>query len=787
MMTVDPNTVRGSPTGLDASMDGGEQPPTFFGSVPVGFNATVAAGGYSYYTHVERLYDENAQKLKEAGFNPPALFYDNRYYTSKPYEVFTGAGAHKAASDFQAIMNEHSPFPGVDERYQEDNYDRSKFRTQLNDVRGMIYKAQIARPDLGIKSMEDIHNEAIGQIKHDLLRAADPRAPTGSMLMQMLGGAPAILGESNPYAAYEAMSWFIAPGSTTVGRIVGQGVLQAGLSYLETEASRPIYQQVFGTDLDNSDIIKATIGGFIGGAIGQGIGEFAIGKNARLALNESRSWMSLSKRAARQKALEEQAYGPLTTSAGWRPGEPVPPATPAVPVAPSPDVPTGGQVKLTMPEWMNPPPAIAATVPRGDRVRLGILQGLADEKATQVRWAVDLDHIAPQLDMPGVTVHDLIPPTRPMDSAATNMPAVRVNNGPSLIDPGQTLNMTPGLQRRILGWGIDTVKDFLNRKFPGEFDVTRMARELDPETFAKFDKINAALRKATAEFTTASRFREAAKAGDVKALAEHIQALEAKASRTKGAEGLAKVQEEIAQAQQYAEQLRGTRLGEGAPPPSRAYDVVALRQRVEDVIASRDAVFQDLERAVARADKAWSLKKAESEALDRELRAEANDYVGQPWRDNKPRPRNAKKTSYEKTLDRAEKEFMAEKKPEPPQLQDPLATKNPKANETMAETATRVNKLRIDEQADLANEFAAQAKKLTEILAANKGKLPAEKPVKPGEAAPEPPPQVIPAQWAHVKAFEAADGQPVNLKDFLQDVADQEQSMRAFNACKVKL
>lgn len=772
---VNQNLLRGDPTGGDIAQLGGDKPSTFWGNFGLSWSVTTAANGWGLETRIEDLYNDQIKLAKEAGFNLPQIFL-------RSYDTTTswGRNIHAAATDFQDVISQQASLSGEDERYTTHTLAKTRLREAMREADEILFKAKQARPDLGIKSLAEIDQTVRDTVKREAQRANDPRRTLGSHVSGFIASVPAMYSPSNPYFLPEMMLLGAIPGPSSAARIVTQGIAQGGLSYLEQKAGQRGLERA-GVPLSDRDIYLNTAIAAGTGFAFQGLAEMLMGRSGRAVMDDAFSFMSVSKRSAKWRKAQADAYGPLADKKSFGP------AAVETPVAPS-------RVPLTPEEAAARPiseSSLNFALRTDQQVRANILDAFSTTLSGRVRAAFDLDHIDPQLDLAGMAIGDLIPPSRALSATATIIPDIRVNKGSSLVDGLQPLpTATVGLRVGIAKTVARANMRYLAKTLPDEWNLDAIAREMDPETFGRWDKINASLRKAEQELVDATRFAEGAKAGSPETLAARVKALEDQARRAKTPETRAAREKEIAEAIDYAKRLEGTRLGEGAPPPSRAYDIPRLTQRVADIKADRDGIFADLERAIARAQGVWGLKVAEREALEQELRADANNWLNSPWRHDPGEVRSRKKgkTDVEKMLDKAEKELFAEpKKVDLPQLTDPLATKNPKAGETSAETATRVNDLKrkelddgisdkwyTDAKAWIAEKFPAAGEKTAKVAAKTAEPIP-------GQPVFEP----IPQRWAGLKAFEMEDGRVLNFRDAMDEIQGEHDSFKYFGQCAV--
>lgn len=653
---------------------GGAEPPGFVDQIGHAYDYVRAGGEWAYQTGIETADVENTKKVEAAGYKLAPLF---RLITE-------GRNIYAAGSEFQSIMAHNSPIAGPDERYEATTDFQKQVRDAYSHNREILAKAKAERPDLDIKDYQEMNDEVYRGIA--AARTPDPRTGwLANMASGIIGGTAAIFSGTNPYAPLEALGLaFGGIGPSTLTRVATAGVVGAGLNVLPQLGGRRTLAEA-GVPLSNDDLILSAGLGFAFGAGGQGLSELALGARGRARLNDSYGFMTATKRQEKYEKL----YGPVATRGLYEEPPPAPPV-----VTPRAPIPSGV------------PEAINRNIPRLAQEANVVLDLHTATLAGKIRFAEDLDHTSKQLEVIGAAPQDFIPPTRSLKDTATVMPSIKTWLGPGIGDAPEL----PAVWQRQGRTVLDNI---------GVSEAN--ARKLDPETFRKWDTVNKDLRAAEKELTEVARFHEAAAAKKTDMLDLRVAELNAKVERARSAEGKARAYDELSALMSYHKELTSIRPGGTKPPPIKGYDQIPLGERVATLTAKRDELFQDVERAVARADGLFGHPSAEREAYEEFWRPGAQDRINNPWRWPKgTKRRKGDKTPYEVTWlkgGKSTEQIFAERKLELPQDTSPLAAEGRQPGETQAQTATRVNTLErktIDEEK--ADAFTQQVKDMIETL-----------------------------------------------------------------------
>lgn len=650
---------------------GGAEPPGFVDQIGHAYDYVRAGSEWAYQIGMETADDENARKAEKAGYKLAPLL---RLITE-------GRNIHAAGSEFQSIIAHTSPIAGPDERYEA----TTDFQKQVRDAylhnSEILAKAKAERPDLDIKDYHEMSDEVYRGIA--AARTPDPRTGwLANMASGIIGGTGAIFTSANPYAPLETLGLaFGGVGPSTLTRVGTAGLVGAGLNVLPQMGGRRTLAEA-GVPLSSEDLVFSAGLGFAFGAGGQGLSELALGARGRAKLNDAYGFLSLSKREAKHNAL----------AFDLGPREPLPPAPPVV--TPRTPVPSG------VPEVFN------QNIPRLAQEANIVLDLHTATLAGKIRFAEDLDHTAKQLEVIGAAPQDFIPPTRSLKDTATVMPSIKTWLGPGIGDAPEL----PAVWQRQGRTVLDNI---------GVSEAN--ARKLDPETFRKWDAVNKDLRAAEKELSDVARFHEAAAAKKTDALDMRIAELHAKVERARSPQGKASAYDELSTLMTYHKELTSIRPGGTKPPPIKGYDQIQLGERVVTLTAKRDELFNDVERAVARADGMFGHPSAEREAYEEFWRPGAQDRINNQWRWPKgTKRRKGDKNAYEVTWlkgGKSTEQIFAERKLELPQDTSPLAAEGRQPGETQAQTAARVNTLErktIDEEK--ADAFTQQVKDLIDTL-----------------------------------------------------------------------
>lgn len=727
----------------ETSHMGGDEPPGLIGSIGTMYDYARAGSEWAYQRDIEAASNDNEKKLNAAGYKLKPVFS----------LLESGRNIHAAGTEFQSLIAHNAPMPGPDERYEAVTDFQKRVSEAVTYNKEVIARAKRERPDLNIQDYKEMNDQVYAGIAK--ARTLDPRTGwLSSLAGGLIGGTAAIFSGANPYAPLEAIGLaFGGVGTSTASRIVTAGVAGATLNVVPQLGGRETLAQA-GVPLSNDDLIMAGGLGMIFGAGGQALGELALGARGRARANDAYGFLTLSKRA--------EKYGPIADRREFVPTPEQPPPPPAPP-PPATPVPSGV------------PGVIEAHVPRLAR-EANIILDQAPTPAAKVRMAMDLDHAAPQLEVIGAAPQDIIPPTRALRDSATAMPTIRTNQGPRLDMDAPEL---PPAWKRAARAPEDS----------GAVTET-LARQGDPETFAKWDKVNTELKAAERQLAEVVKFHAAAKLGKADMLDQHLLALADKAERARSPVGKAAVHAEIDELVKYHQGLIETRPGGTPPAPIKGYDRITLGQRVVGLTEKRDQVFGDVERAMARADNRWGLPSAQRDALEDQLRPGATDRINRQWAWPKgvKRSKNRAKSPYEVNILKGPttEELFAERKLELPQQTDPLASEGRQPGETPAQTATRVNDLTrkaIDETE--ADKFVTTLKDFIKTLEDKTTSMRVPK-VKPGEepVIPTMPAGMALSDLAKVKGFEV-DGVPMTFREAIDDLLGDAEAHAAVSSCSL--
>jgi hypothetical protein len=732
-------------------------PPNFIDDVASSYNYAIAGGAYAYSANVAKLYNDTIKKVTQAGGRlDPAL--DVLAQDSTEGRV--------AGTDFQSIVNEQADVPGIDYRYPEENNFKRQIRIAYLNNQKIIAEAQAKRPDLHIMNFDEINQTALSQIRE--ARTLDPRMGWLSRFAAGLITTPAtiaggLIGNTDPVAPLSAISLIAGGvGPSSIARMLTGAASMTATDMLSQMGGQKTLS-LAGVPLTDSELATGAVQSFLFGVAGMGLGEWLSGAAGRAEHNAKFSWMTDAKRAERVNADLPQPVTPTPETTPIPPGQPVA-AQPAVspPAKPSPEFAFEfNQTKALLDRILK---ENSATV----------------SPASEVRLAKDLDHTQAQIDKWGVAPQDMTTPQAGLSETATAIPDVVVNQGV------RAPELPPLWQRAARQTGV-TMED--------------VARQGDPETWGKWDKVNSDLRSAQVDLDRATAFHEAAAKGQTTELDKQLGDLQEAMQRARTPAGQSRVANRMDEIMSYHQQVAGTRPGGTLPEPIKGMDRTALAQRVTDLTAKRDEIFSDVERSVSRAQGRWGLQAAERDALEEQLRPGANDRINAPFRYPKGfrRPKGAPKNPYEvelvkgPTLD----EINAEKKLELPQQASPLAAEGAKAGETAGETATRVNDT---ETKTIAEETAPDyVKQLTDWFKTKEPEGPATgvagavktaktgQQLKPGgEVAIEP---TLPSGMTATDlskrgaVFELSDGKVGTIQDALKEIAGDEEAFTRFGQC----
>lgn len=752
------------PRGDETGTSGGAEPPGLIGGIATGFAYANAGNAYRYGYQMTQLDNANQKKIEAAGFKlEPMLDLVD--------PVLGGLqGPYRPQADFQEIIAEGSAFPGKDERYDSESNLKTRVRQAYALNRDTIAKAKAARPDLDIQTYEEMDAYTLSEIRKQ--KTVDPRMGLWGEVGFFIGGM-ANIGNlvTNPSAPVEmAGLLFGGVGPSVASRVATMAAANAALNVLPQLGGRRALERA-GVPLSNEDLLFSGVIGAAGGALGGLLGEGLSGSAGRAASNKAFSYMSLSKRQSRLGERPELLDL-------WPPDEPPPPPTPMLPPIPAPSRPPP---EPRVPERFDTRRAaderiIENALPRLARETKAVLNQ-AETASARIRMAQDLDHTSKQMEVFGAAPQDFIPPTRALRESATAVPDIRTYLGPGIGDAPEL----PMVWKRAARDADPNVSETL-------------ARRIDPETFTRWDRVTSELKAAERALHETAAFHEAAATGKLNVLDARIAALQDKVDRARSAEGKAAAQAEIDEAIRYHDEIAAVRPGgTKPPPPSKAFDQISLGGRVIELTARRDKLAQDVERAIARAEKRYGLPSAQRDALEDALRPGAEDRILSPWRWPKgtKRRKDKPKSVYEIKLLKGptQEELFAERKLELAQETSPLAMEGRQPNETQAQTATRVNDLerkQIDET--MSNAFVKQVKDFITALEEKTTKMAVPKaPLKPGEEEPilpSMPSGMTLADLSQWKGFDV-NGKPGTLKDAMEDLLGDAEAHAAMNSCSL--
>jgi len=711
-----PLLIEADPTRL--STWGGENPPIgFIAGAKSGYAAAVANNRYAYQLRVGDALDANTDLLEKAGYHPPQLV-QTAFHIPIIGSYFSFRNAEQGTM-FQAIMAHGADIGGPDERYANATAASSKLREDIAITNKMIDEAKAKNPELGIRTLDEIHNGVVTQLQRDM--SIDHHRSWIAAIGAFIGGTGNIVSPSDPFAPIKAATApFGGIGTRSAYRILSMGVVQAGLGLTEEATDPAARRRLLGMPEETAgEIAYSTAQNFVFGMAFGALGEGLAGQHGRAAMNESYKWLSISKREAQLApmripppeppvevpepppidigALAARPAGPTAFERLGGPGLPgLPrgklPTTAAAALAEQIPIPREGVSGVNAPEMTEG--AALAHVPRDQRASAVILDRFKT-KSTKVRAAKTLDHVDAQMGIDGVAPQDLTAPTRPLSPTATLMPDVRVWNGPGA---GIVNNVTPWMQR----W-ISKRVDHLIEKDPGIEPAELAAREYDPETWKKKDKILADLNKEKANLQRVIDLHSKVAAGDKKALDATIRAQEAERMRTRSPGGKARVLQEQIASHAYFKELQKTRPGGTRPPAPKHLDEIVIAERIKALEAKNDAIFEDVQRSFSESQGALDLTPEAREALETYIRGTTRDWINSSFRWPKDVKRLRKEKSpydIKQTVGPTKAELFKQRELDMAQLSDPLATEGAVAGEGPIDIATRVNKTKLEAMAE---------------------------------------------------------------------------------------
>jgi hypothetical protein len=679
-----------------------EEPVGLLGGVKQGFASANAGNAFRYHYEITELDTANQKRLRQAGFEPKPMFE-----LVSPWGGL--GGAYGGQTEFQDIVAINSDIMGPDDRYQARTSYQKSIRDAFAENRQMIEKAKAARPDLGIQSYDEMHQQVLSHIASQ--RFVDPRMGFWGDVGAFVGGM-ANMGNlaTNPWAPVELLSMaFGGVGPNVASRVASLAAVNAAMAVAPQIEGRKALEQA-GVPLTNEDLAWSAAYGGVAGVLGGLLGEALIGSVGRAHLNDRYSFITLSDRQRKFEKLMARSKAP-------EPEAPPPPEPPPPP--PAPLVKYRGGVADEIGAQFRQEPTVfhsdfgALDPPTAkDRALMTVLDLHATTKAEAVRLAKDLDHAATQMEVTGIAPQDMIAVGTRLEANATGEPSVRTYLGAGVHNVPE---LPPAWRRAAKGVESNAVLETL-------------AKKLDPETFIKWDKTKKALAEAQQDLADVSAFHEAAAARKTDVLAKRVDELQNKIDRQKSDAAKAETYAEIEALTKYHNEIASVRGGGFRPTPLKGFDEFALAERVAMLTAKRDEIFASVERAVARAEGLWGLPSAQREALEDELRPGAVNRISSSWRWPKghKRPKGAKKNNYEVKLLKGptQEEVFAERKLQLEQEADVFANVGRKANETPAETATRVNELRLEPLEKEAAAFIANVKDFIGSLEAVSKKQP---------------------------------------------------------------
>lgn len=651
------------------------EPTSLVGGAVSTFNAVVAAGASHYRTRMEEEYGKLQDKFEAAGLKPHRLFMFNEDYVTFP--------------EFQSLMQARAPFPGVDERYQAETDRQASVHSFVDQTNALVLKGKTQRPDLGFETLGEIHDRVMNEIKQDR-QGADSISGWRGHLGSFFGGMSSMLAfKSDPFAPAEiATLAFGGVGPNVLTRLATLGAMNAATNVIPQIGSMDTLKQA-GAPTSIQDLAWAAAMGFAGGAVFGGVGEIASGAAGRAAMNDRYAWMTLTKRDARFAAIQPPEGGGYS-AAFWE-NKPQEPPTPIPVPAPRAPIPSGVPGAIERLGVQAPSDVVASLggspagyIPRAQRGPLLVLNRV-HTKAQKVRFAEDLDHLARQyLSNLSVAPQDVIPPSRPMGVTATIFPEVRPWLGPGV---GDNLPQLPEAWQRAAKGKTLRVED--------------TAREMDPETWGKADRLQEQKKEAEKELARVIGFQNDARTGKTVTYDKHIVSLNEEFLRKKTGASRQAVLAEIDAIKAYNDQLKAMRPGGELPKAPKSMDISARAKRVADLQAKWDDLMPDLERSVAHAKGLWGLQMADAKAFDEALRPGASDWIHSPWRwpVGWKRSKDAPKNPYEIKLLKGptQQELFAKAKLEFDQQKDVLAAEVTKEGDSPIEVATKVNEKRYED------------------------------------------------------------------------------------------
>jgi hypothetical protein len=682
----------------------------------------VANNRYAYQLRVGDALAENDKKLRAAGYDPPELV-DTAFHIPI-IGSYLSIDNTTEGTMFQDIMAHDGMIAGPDERYDHASKRSAKLRADIKTVSQMIEDAKVKRPDLGIQTIDEVHNGVVADLKRK--GTSDPRASWMAGLGEFVGAMGNSFSPSDPFAVVKApLLAFTGVGPNVAMRVVSMAAAQAGVGLAERATDPTNRRAMLGLPEETTGDLLLGVGvDFAFGAAFGVLGEGLSGAAGREALNKSYSWMSLSKRNAKSAPLRV-------------PGPPPEPPAPPAPPPPGPDLaalagrpagpgpfqrlgegaPVGlpglprGKLPTTLPEHLAeqiPIPgedaaagvnrsldltegAAITHVPRHHQTGTIILSKFTT-KAQKVRAAKDMDHAEQQLAVDGVAPQDLVGPSRALDRMATRMPDVRVWNGPGA---GMTKDLDPATKT----WISRRVDDQIAAD-PGTDPAEYAAREHDPETWAKADSVLERLNAAKAELQRITGFHGKVAAGDKTALDATIMQLENARMRARSAGGRAAIANQLEETLRYHKELAKTRPGGKRPEAPKHLDQQFHAGRVMLLEEEYKALYPEIERSFERSKGAYGLSVQEAEALEQRLRGTHRDWINQSFKWPKDVKRLRKdKNPYEVQLLKGptQKQLFAERELMLEQLSDPVAREGALPGEGPADVAIRVNEAKMKE------------------------------------------------------------------------------------------
>jgi len=751
------------------------EPDGFLGGIRQGFSSANAGNAFRYHYEITDLDTANQKLVKQAGFELKPMFE-----LVSPWGGL--GGAYGGQTEFQDIVSQNAEIQGPDDRYQARTSYQASIRDAFAENRQIIEKAKAARPDLGIRTYDELHTQVLDHIRTQ--RFIDPRMGFFGDVGAFVGGM-ANMGNlaTNPWAPIEMLSMaFGGVGPNTASRVASLAAVNAALSVAPQIGGRKALEQA-GVPLTTEDLTLSAVLGAAGGALGGVIGEALIGPMGRAHLNDRYSFITLADRERKFNKLvarDNAKYGPVAGRQTYvEPQAPPASTLPALPPPPLPKYRGGVQDELGA-GLRQEPTVFDATYgmpdppTAKDRLLNTVLDLHATTNAERARLAKDLDHAATQMEVTGVAPQDMIAMKEALEANATGQPSIRTYLGPGV---GDAPELPLAWKRAAKGTESNAVSETLGRK-------------LDPETFVKWDKVRGALKDAQEELAAVSEFHEAAQARNTKVLSKRIDALQDKIDRQKSETARAATYAEMEALTKYYSEIASVRGGGHKPAPLKGFDEIALAERVMTLTAKRDELFQDVERAVARAEGLWGLPSAQREALEDELRPGAINRINSPWRwpKNHKRPKGAKKNQYEVKLLKGptQEQLFADKKLQLEQDADLFAPVNRQPNETTTDTAIRVNELRQEPIEVESQAFVKQVKDFMASLESVNQKMPVPK-AKIGEEEilPSMPAGMTIEALSTLKGF-SVNGKAASLKEAFADLLGDAEATAVMATCSVR-